>query len=158
MRHARALRACSVDARRDDAFSPQNMPSCPLRPPLAAANARDGSGVSSSADATRPPTVTLYTPASRPRIASSAPSRQCPLTRVLSAVARHRHAPQSTRQDRTRASSIIPHTRVGDSGSSRGSTPKLCSASATAFAITPPTETIPPSPPPFTPSGLFGDG
>src|SRR6478672_3383264 len=48
--------------------------------------------------------------------------------------------------------------RGGDSGKSRGTTPNEHSAEATAFAITPPTGMIPPSPAPFAPSGLIGDG
>src|SRR5207249_4805682 len=46
-------------------------------------------------------------------------------------------------------------TRCGLSGSWVTSTP---SASATALAIAPPTAAVPPSPAPFTPSGLIGDG
>jgi hypothetical protein len=53
---------------------------------------------------------------------------------------------------------ISSHTLGGDSGSSRGSTPKPESAFATAFAITPPAAMMPPSPAPLAPSGLFGDG
>ena len=46
----------------------------------------------------------------------------------------------------------------GVSGSVRASTPSEESAAETAFAITPPTGTMPPSPPPFAPSGLWGEG
>src|SRR5438034_7105385 len=49
-------------------------------------------------------------------------------------------------------------TRGGESGSARGSTPSGASAAATAFATTPPTGTMPPSPAPLAPSGLFGEG
>src|SRR5580704_6051563 len=57
-----------------------------------------------------------------------------------------------------RASCTNCHTRDGDSGRSRGSTPRDESASATALAITPPTEMMPPSPAPLAPSGLIGEG
>src|SRR5579883_1842356 len=57
-----------------------------------------------------------------------------------------------------RAALIISHTRGGDSGSSRGSTPKSASAFATALAMTPPAAIMPPSPAPLAPSGLIGDG
>ena len=50
------------------------------------------------------------------------------------------------------------HTRGGDSGRSRGSTPSEPSAAATALAMTPPTGMMPPSPAPLAPSGLVGDG
>src|SRR6266480_3811983 len=46
----------------------------------------------------------------------------------------------------------------GESGSARGTAPSGASAAATAFATTPPTGTMPPSPPPFAPSGLCGEG
>ena len=46
----------------------------------------------------------------------------------------------------------------GESGRVLICTPKLRSAEATAFAITPPVGMIPPSPRPFAPEGLFGDG
>ena len=51
-----------------------------------------------------------------------------------------------------------PQTVTGDSGRSFGCTPNACSASATALATSAPTGMIPPSPAPFAPSGLFGDG
>src|SRR5262249_40359343 len=54
--------------------------------------------------------------------------------------------------------SIMPHTRGGDNGRSWIATPSEASAAATAFAITPPTGMMPPSPAPLAPSGLFGDG
>jgi hypothetical protein len=47
------------------------------------------------------------------------------------------------------------HTREGDSGSDFGCTPI---ADAIALAMTPPTGMMPPSPAPFAPSGLFGEG
>src|SRR5262245_19011189 len=45
--------------------------------------------------------------------------------------------------------------RDGVSGSSRGCTPNDCNAFATALAMTPPTEMMPPSPAPLAPSGLM---
>src|SRR5262249_51660678 len=57
-----------------------------------------------------------------------------------------------------RADSISCQTLGGVSGNARGSTPNALSAAATALAITPPTEMIPPSPPPLAPRGLIGDG
>ena len=51
----------------------------------------------------------------------------------------------------------FPHP-LGDSGSTRGSTPSDDSAFATALAITPPTGMMPPSPAPLAPSGLCGAG
>src|SRR5581483_10786147 len=53
---------------------------------------------------------------------------------------------------------IISQPRAGVSGSSRGRTPRGPSAAASAFATTPPTGMMPPSPAPFAPSGLSGDG
>src|SRR6476661_8674283 len=60
--------------------------------------------------------------------------------------------------DGWRAARISSHTRGGDSGRSRGSTPSEPSAAATALAMTPPTGMMPPSPAPLAPSGLVGDG
>ena len=48
--------------------------------------------------------------------------------------------------------------RVGVSGSSRGCAPNPLSAFATALAITPPAAMMPPSPAPFAPNGLIGEG
>jgi len=64
------------------------------------------------------------------------------------------HLPQHP----SRLSSIRRQSREGESGRSRGSTPRECNAAATAFAIRPPTGIVPPSPAPFAPSGLCGDG
>ena len=47
---------------------------------------------------------------------------------------------------------------AGVSGSSRGWTPNEPSALATAFAMMPPAEIMPPSPAPLAPSGLIGEG
>jgi len=60
--------------------------------------------------------------------------------------------------ERPRLSSISSHTRFGDSGSTRGSTPSDDNAFATALPITPPTGMMPPSPAPLAPSGLCGAG
>src|SRR5262245_26572980 len=50
------------------------------------------------------------------------------------------------------------HTRGAERGSSLGSAPREDNAAATAFAISPPTGIMPPSPAPLTPRGLVGDG
>ena len=47
---------------------------------------------------------------------------------------------------------------VGVSGNSRGSAPNEPSALATALAMVPPAAMMPPSPAPFAPSGLIGEG
>ena len=49
-------------------------------------------------------------------------------------------------------------TRAGESGSWFGIAPNEANALATALAISPPTGMIAPSPAPFTPSGLLGEG
>src|SRR5258708_4548756 len=64
----------------------------------------------------------------------------------------------NTAHERAHHALINCHTRSGESGSSRGSTPSGASAAATAFAITPPTGMTPPSPAPFAPRGLLGEG
>ena len=48
--------------------------------------------------------------------------------------------------------------RGGDNGSSCGWTFIEASADATALPMMPPTGIVPPSPAPFAPSGLIGDG
>src|SRR5712691_3272471 len=58
----------------------------------------------------------------------------------------------------TAAARISADRRSGDSGSALIDTPSGASASATAFAIAPPQAELPPSPAPFTPSGLSGVG
>src|SRR5262245_57200171 len=57
-----------------------------------------------------------------------------------------------------RAACASSQMRVGVSGSSRGCAPKPLNAFATALAITPPAAMMPPSPAPFAPNGLIGEG
>src|SRR5262244_2384457 len=57
-----------------------------------------------------------------------------------------------------RAACASSQMRVGVSGSSRGCAPNPLSAFATALAITPPAAMMPPSPAPFAPNGLIGEG
>jgi hypothetical protein len=50
------------------------------------------------------------------------------------------------------------HTRAGESGKAVGIAPNDASALATALAIKAPVGMIVPSPAPFAPSGLLGEG
>src|SRR5262245_788624 len=68
------------------------------------------------------------------------------------------NASMKQRHTHLRAACTSSQMRVGVSGSSRGCTRSALNAFATALAITPPAAMMPPSPAPFAPSGLIGEG
>src|SRR5262245_64666282 len=102
-----------------------------------------------------------FMPAGDASLTTAQVNQKNPLTAITVSTAiteqKGAYAPFQTNQRAAMRWWISSHTRGGDSGSSRGSTPSEPSAAATALAITPPTGMMPPSPAPLAPSGLLGE-